>query len=549
MLQVYIYSFLITFVFTPLGSLFYERSKKNFEFFSCQLIFASILISFVALLLNFIFSLNQYLNSILLLISSYIIIKNRNVYFGKKYLLFSSISALIITLLITESNTYRPDAGLYHLPFINILNYEKIIFGLSNLHFRFGHISIIQYYSAISNNILFGVNGIVFANAIIASCVIINFLSIFFKKINKKNYDIQFYFIFAIFIFIAYKLNRYSNYGNDAPAHFLLYFLISQLLNLNKKIQLNNITENFLLSVFIFMNKITLSIAILAPMFYLKKDIFKKILTSKKIYFTIFFLFLWIFKNIITSGCIIYPLVQTCYEKLSWSDVDTVKYISKENEAWAKNWPDSKLNFKHKEYAKNFVWLDDWKKNYLPRFSKIIIPYFIFLTILIIILLIFSKRKKEKIAIKIYGILGLLSISIILWFLKFPILRYGQSLIISFFAISFAMLSLQFHITKIIKKTFITFIVLGIFVIFTKNALRIVNNDNDYNNYPWPKYLSTKIDNFPQDLKEKTINGKKFYKAPNGICNYSLPLCSGMEKKFNVKITNSYLFLSRVKDR
>ena len=119
--------------------------------------FASILISFVALLLNFIFSLNQYLNSILLLISSYIIIKNRNVYFGKKYLLFSSISALIITLLITESNTYRPDAGLYHLPFINILNYEKIIFGLSNLHFRFGHISIIQYYSAISNNILFRV--------------------------------------------------------------------------------------------------------------------------------------------------------------------------------------------------------------------------------------------------------------------------------------------------------------------------------------------------------------------------------------------------------
>ena len=74
------------------------------------------------------------------------------------------------------------------------------------------------------------------------------------------------------------------------------------------------------------------------------------------------------------------------------------------------------------------------------------------------------------------------------------------------------MLSLQFHITKIIKKTFITFIVLGIFVIFTKNALRIVNNDNDYNNYPWPKYLSTKIDNFPQDLKEKLLMVKNFIK-------------------------------------
>ena len=49
---------------------------------------------------------------------------------------------------------------------------------------------------------------------------------------------------------------------------------------------------------------------------------------------------------------VLFTLVQTCYEKLSWSDVDTVKYISKENEAWAKNWPDSKLNFKTKSMQK-----------------------------------------------------------------------------------------------------------------------------------------------------------------------------------------------------
>ena len=64
--------------------------------------------------------------------------------------------------MITSSNVYRPDAGLYHLPFINIINQEKIIVGLSNLHFRFGHISILQYTSAIFNNTLFAENGIVF---------------------------------------------------------------------------------------------------------------------------------------------------------------------------------------------------------------------------------------------------------------------------------------------------------------------------------------------------------------------------------------------------
>ena len=80
---------------------------------------------------------------------------------------------------------YRPDAGLYHLPFINILHHEKIVLGLSNLHFRFGHISIIQYFSAISNNILFGLNGIVFAGALISSAIIINFLFILLKKLEK----------------------------------------------------------------------------------------------------------------------------------------------------------------------------------------------------------------------------------------------------------------------------------------------------------------------------------------------------------------------------
>ena len=133
------------------------------------------------------------------------------------------ISSSLILLLINESNTYRPDAGLYHLPYINILNNEKIIFGLSNLHFRFGHISIIQYLSAVSNNLLFGINGIVFAPAIIAVAVIINFTSILLKKIKTSEFDIHFYFLFGIFIFIFYKMNRYIIWS-DAPSHF--YFFI-----------------------------------------------------------------------------------------------------------------------------------------------------------------------------------------------------------------------------------------------------------------------------------------------------------------------------------
>ena len=106
------------------------------------------------------------------------------------------------------------------MPYIKILNDEKILFGLSNLHFRYGHISIVQYLAAISNNIIFGENGIVFAQVLIASSVIINFLSKIYYYNKSQNYNFHFFFLISASIFIAYKMNRYSEYGNDAPSHF-----------------------------------------------------------------------------------------------------------------------------------------------------------------------------------------------------------------------------------------------------------------------------------------------------------------------------------------
>ena len=54
-------------------------------------------------------------------------------------------------------NTNRPDAGLYHLPFINIINDSKIIIGSNNLEFRFGHTYTNTF---LRHSIIFGENGI-----------------------------------------------------------------------------------------------------------------------------------------------------------------------------------------------------------------------------------------------------------------------------------------------------------------------------------------------------------------------------------------------------
>mgnify|MGYP007000308277 CR=1 len=61
---------------------------------------------------------------------------------------FILTASLLSFMIILYDNEYRPDAGLYHLPYTQILNEQNISIGLTNIHTRFGHISIIQYLSA-----------------------------------------------------------------------------------------------------------------------------------------------------------------------------------------------------------------------------------------------------------------------------------------------------------------------------------------------------------------------------------------------------------------
>ena len=114
-------------------------------------LFGIISISLYSLILNFFFPLSNYLNLILLFVPIIFVLKS----IKKKFFLYAAIVGLISFIIMILENSNRPDAGLYHLPFIKILNEYKIIFGLSNLHFRYGHTSILQYLAAPFNNFLF----------------------------------------------------------------------------------------------------------------------------------------------------------------------------------------------------------------------------------------------------------------------------------------------------------------------------------------------------------------------------------------------------------
>ena len=137
-------------------------------------IYGIILLSFTSLLLNFFTPINKLVGTIIFVVSLVYFIQ----YFvrckSKKKVIFNILVISIITfLLVAYSFVNRPDAGLYHLPYISLINENKIIFGVSNLHFRFGHISILQYLSAAFNNYLIPIEAISIPSAIFFSSFII----------------------------------------------------------------------------------------------------------------------------------------------------------------------------------------------------------------------------------------------------------------------------------------------------------------------------------------------------------------------------------------
>ena len=160
MLELIFFSFFSIFIVTPFGY-FFSKNNNQIVNLTHHLIYGIILISFITLLINFFFPLNIIVNSLILILPFFIILKNYKFYFSLNFFKFAIFNTIIIFLLVAKSNIYRPDAILYHLPYTGILNNEKIIFGLSNLHFRFAHISIIQYFSAFFNNVIFETKKIV----------------------------------------------------------------------------------------------------------------------------------------------------------------------------------------------------------------------------------------------------------------------------------------------------------------------------------------------------------------------------------------------------
>ena len=144
---------------------------------------------------------------------------------------------------------------------------------------------------------------------------------------------------------------------------------------------------------------------------------------------------------------------------------------------------------------------------------------------------------------KNYLIFILSFILCIIWFLKFPIYRYGQSFFALTFIASFTLCFVYFtNIKKIYNILFISIIFVA-FVVISKNFIRIYENYEIRNEWPNIYSLSEKKeDNYKKQLisiynKDNFV----YYFSDKGECMYNLSPCSNfLIKNINKKIKYGY---------
>ena len=178
MLEILISCIISSIILLTFGNLFcayfFKQNIYKSENFSENSIYGIIFLSFLSLIINFFIPIGKLVGTAILIISFILFIAliwktNQK----KKIILYILYTSVITLALILLANVNRPDAGLYHLPYISLLNENKIILGSANIHFRFGHISSIQYLSAIYNNYIFTTSIITVPLASVTAIVLI----------------------------------------------------------------------------------------------------------------------------------------------------------------------------------------------------------------------------------------------------------------------------------------------------------------------------------------------------------------------------------------
>ena len=333
------------------------------------------------------------------------------------------------------------DAGLYHLNVQSWIREEKIHFGLSNIHSRYGYSSLFDYISSnfwLDNNFLL----IHFINL---TFIVLFFAFIYKNLFLKENVFLKNLSILVIIFGILDNLGLSGGKNGfieieavtkyDTP-FAIIYFItgcliINNIFNADYEI----LPLTVILYLLIFAIQLRIFGVTLIPLFLilsgkvLKKYGLIKLLRPALV--SVVFVFLWIIKNILITSCLFFPVEELCFQSLPWSDVSSAGIESSD----LKNFH---IFF---SFDQNFGnWLNSWLSK--PINYNTSINYLI--SVLFLLTFNFIIYKKSPIRKKSFDyLLVLLCIvtSYLIWILSAPGIRFGLGL----FLLSLSLISIHYN--------------------------------------------------------------------------------------------------------
>ena len=520
--------FLVLLSLIGYGNVLFLR-QKTYDLF-LLLLTGYFVIGFIALSLHFFLPINDFLSLIIILFGIILLIITKFNFSKKKFWTYIFLFMITSVVLLAYSN-HAIDANMYHHPYVSYLNSEKIIFSIANIQFRFGHISFMQFVqSAFTNE---------FLSPLTLSSLNIIFFSFFIIYcgeiiLNKNENNLLFLIVLFLSCFVLIKLGRYREFGNDLmPFLVASYFFIKIFKEkINQNIDIKNSIFIYLPIFICFMISHKITYVFISLMFFslISTDKLIFLLKEKKIiFFSFCFISLWFLKTYIETSCLVYPVIQTCFENSGWylNGVADPEKALWQSELWSKGFIDNPnwRNIDLENYSNSFAWLPTWLNNHFIKILEKLSPLFVIMFITTCYFLFNKKTEnliKDDKMIKIEFfllILILISFGLFIWFLKSPLFRYGSFYIVSFVIIIY--LILNYHlINKIdyvkIKRLKVIFFISIIFFC-TKNIQRYIESNDNF-----LPLTSPSIDNY------KFINTKPSIIRPNKlqICYYTDYICS-----------------------
>ncbi len=378
----------------------------------------------------------------------------------------------------------------YHFNFIEQITLQKPIIGIGNIDdIHMLSASLFSYVQKIFFLPYFDFQLILVPVYLLYFNILVFLVNFIIKKRNKLS------LIFFIFLcLLAIKLTRISEFGYDYLSNFiLLKILIIYLIN-QTSFNKNPLFPSIYILLFFYALTIKITALFFLPIliYFIISDIPSiKTIFSKNNFnkLTLFLLSLFIIENFLRSGCLLYFLQTTCFNKelISWTiDYERVLNHSQHIELWAKGFFVQNDFLDPTKYLNINNWIKVWlnKHFFYKIFEFILIPLFF------LIYFIFREKCLIKEKKYIYFILATIA-SICFWLSFLPQLRFGATIIITFF-ISLSLMFYRINSKHIFSKRNSSYAIILIILIFNVQNFVRINSEfkrddiHKFRNFPFP---------------------------------------------------------------